>query len=393
MRKKTLAVLLAAVLLCGVLMACGKAEPERDAEYDTNMELILTDWMRYISASEAMYEDLDWAITYITDFGEQPNWDKLLCARAAVELAAKRIELRDVPEWDARAEVYDYFMEQEIDVSFVQPEFEGFESERRSLLNTCNMLRQDLMSDVFSLYGLPRTADAATIEGKMNQATLEYLAYSTEYLLMELNDEEWTDKVHQSMKEYCPRVDAIRGDAMTEEELQEAVSGALDSMSDARDEFAAVVGQSQAELDLVKEYYDQGDLDAIIAMSSDIDGLPKLLPDPGWDLTEATYYWTESDDTRRYLTKPEDLTGPPEGCVMEFSEAPEEEVTEYISVLSDEIGLDAERSDHEDGYYDVIFQAGDSILTVSWTEDGAAIYMLKDPVCLAPGWFVPVHAN
>lgn len=391
MWKKTLTVLLAAVLLCGPLAACGGTE--KDAERDTYMELILTDWMRCISASEAMYEDLDWAISYITAFGGQPDWDALLSARAAIELAAKRIELREAPEWDAPAEAYEYFMDREIDLSFVRPELENFESDRQSLLTACNMLRQSLMADVFFRDGLPRTADAAGLEAGMDQASLEYLAYSTEYLLMELDDGEWADKVHRSMKEACPRIDAARGSARTVEEVQEAASGALESISDAVTELAAVAGRSQAELDLIQEYREQGNTDAMLSMFSTIAGLPALLPDPGWELTEAHYYWTDEDGSRRYLTKPEELTAPPESCVLEFSDVTEEELVGYLSLLHDGRGLGGKWSDRENGYYDVFFQAGDSVLTVSWTEKGAAMYMLENPVCLAPDWFILANQN
>lgn len=394
MGKKILTALLATALLCGMLTACGgKAESEKDAAYDTYAELILTDWMRYISASEAMYEDLNWAVSYITTFSAQPNWDALLCARAAIELAAKRIELRDEPAWDAPAEAYEYFMDQEIDVSFVHLELEGFESTRQSLLNSCNMLRQDLMITVFFRDGLSRMGDTAATEAKLTGASEEYLAYSTEYLLAQLNDGEWTDKVHASMKEACPRLDALRDASMTAEEAQQAVSSAVETFSDAMEALATAAGRGQAELDLLVEYLDQGDVDAAMAMFSTIDGLPELLPDPGWELTEASYYWTQADGTHRFLTKPEDLTGPPESCVLEFSDVTEDEVVAYVSELYEEIGLDGEWSDREGGYYDVYFQAGGSVLTVSWTEDGAAIYMLENPVCLAPGWFIIANTD
>lgn len=394
MGKKTLAALLAAVLLCGLLMACGgRAEPERDAEYDTYMELMLTDWMRYLSASEALYADLDWAFSYTAALDGQPNWDTLLCARAAVELAAKRIELREAPAWDAPAEAYDYFMDREVDVSFVQPELENFESNRQTLLNSCNTLRQNLTFDVFFLDGLSRTVDAAAVKARMIETTLDYLAYSTEYLLMELNDGEWMDKVHESMKEACPRINAIRDASMAKEDVQEAASNAVEAYSDAVTEYVSIIGRNQAESDLISEYIDQGDFAAVTAMFSAIDGLPALLPEPGWELTEATYYWTNEDGTRRYLTKKEDLTGPPENFVLEFSDVTEEEVVEYISQLYHEIGLDGEWKDCENGNYDVYFQTGDSVFAVSWTEKGAAVYMLKNPVCLVPDWFISADAS
>lgn len=394
MGKKMLAALLAAVLLCGALAACGgKSEPERDAEYDTYMDLMLTDWMRYLSASEAMYEDLDWAFSYTAALDGRPDWDALLCARAAVELAAKRIELREAPAWDAPAEAYDYFMGRETDVSFVQPELEKYEANRQMILDSCNALRQNLMFDVFFQDGLSRTVDAAAAKARLIGASLDYLAYSTEYLLMELNDGKWTDKVHESMKEACPRINAIRDASMTKEDLQEAASSAVEAYSDTLAEYVSVVGRKQAEFDLISEYIAQGDLDAVKAMFSAIDGLPTLLPEPGWELTEAAYYWTNEDGTHRYLTKKEDLTGPPENFVLEFSDVTEEEVIEYISLLHNEIGLDGEWTDCENGYYDVYFQAGDSVFAVSWTEKGATVYMLKNPVCLVPDWFIPADTN
>lgn len=399
MLKKILAVLLAAALLCGPLAACGGKEDapettkiEENEEYEAYIELMLTDWMRYISASEAMYEDLDWAISYIAAFGEQPDWGSLLSARAAVELAAKRIELREEPAWDAPEKAYDYFMDREIDVSFIQSELESFGIHRQSLLVTCEMLRQHLMNDVFSRDGLPRTVDIAAVEGDQNRATLTYLAFSTDYLLLELNDSEWAEKVHKAMQESSPQINAARDPSLTtKEELEEAASDMLDELSDSEAELASLVGRSQAELDLLQEYLAEGDVESIIAMYGTIEGLPTLLTDPGWELTEALYYWTEADGTRRYLTKKEDLTGPPEHCILEYSDVTEEEVVEYIYLLHEVLGLDGRWVDGEDDYYDVYFQTGDSVVVVSWEEKGAAIYMMETPVCFAPDWFISAN--
>ncbi|MDE7261625.1 MAG: hypothetical protein K2N78_06125 [Oscillospiraceae bacterium] len=387
--KKILAILLTAILLCGLLTACGEAPTPAPKDDNGYTELILTDWMRYISAEEAMYEDLDWAISYITAFGEQPEWSTLLSARAAVELAAKRIERRDEPAWDAPEEAYGYFMDREVDVSFVQPELAGFEGSRQSLLITCETLRQNLMSDVFTRDGLSRTVDTAAIHREENNISLTYLALTTDYLLLQLDDTEWTEKVHESMQEFSPRISAARNPVLTTaEDLENAASDTLESLSAVVTELTSLVGRGQAELDLLREYTVRGDTASILAMYGTIEGLPALLPDPGWDLAEADYFWTDEDGTRRYLTKKEDLTGPPEHCVLEFANVTEDEVVEYISYLYEVLGLNGDWVDGEDGYYNVYFQCGDSVLSVSWTEKGAAIYMLSTPVCLAPEWFI-----
>lgn len=391
--KKRMSILLTAILFCGLLTACGakEASPEeqkRDTGDNGYMELILTDWMRYISAEEAMYEDLDWAISYIAAFGEQPEWNTLVNARAAVELAAKRIELREEPVWDAPEVAYDYFMDREVDVSFVQPELAGFESERQSLLATCQTLRENLMSDVFTQNGLSRTADTAAIHTEENELTLTYLALTTDYLLLQLDDAEWTEKVHGSMQEFSPRIHASRSPALTTgEDLENAVFDTLGSLSAVATEFTSLIGRAQAELDLMQEYIARGDTASIIVRLGSIEGLPTLLPDPGWDLTEASYFWTNEDGTRRYLTKKEDLTSTPEQCVLKFSNVTEEETAQYLSLLYEGLGLSGSRVDGEDGCYDVYFSCGDSVLAISWTGKGAAIYLLENPVCLAPGWF------
>lgn len=391
--KKFLAILLTAILLCGLLTACGgeEARPEeqkKDTEDNGYIELILTDWMRYISAEEAMYEDMDWVISYIAAFGEQPEWNTLVNARAAVELAAKRIELREEPVWEAPEEAYDYFMDREVDVSFVQPELAGFETERQSLLTTCQTLRENLMSDVFTKNGLSRMVDTVAIHTEDSELTLTYLALTTDYLLLQLDDAEWTEKVHESMQEFSPRIHALRSPALTTgEDLENAVFDTLESLSAVATELTSLIGGGQAELDLMREYIARGDTASIIARLGSIEGLPTLLPDPGWNLTEASYLWTNEDGTRRYLTKKEDLTSTPEQCVLKFSDVTEEETAQYLSLLYDVLGLSGNRMDGEDGCYDVYFSFGDSVLAVSWTGEGADIYLLENPVCLAPGWF------
>lgn len=392
MRKRILSVLLMISLLCGLFAACGKASgptgEQKDEKYDEYMEAVLTDWVQSISASEAMYTDLDWALSYIDAFANNQTWDALLNARAAVELVIKRTKLREEPEWAAPEEAYSYFMEQEKDISFVQPELESFEYNRNAMLQTCTMLRYDLMTDAFLLDGIPRIADTVTAERDAKKYNLQYLALSTNYLLLELNDTEWAEKVYRSMRDFCPQIAALREGGPTEkDELEAAVSIALDEYSDLLAEQAFLVGRSQAVTDLLDAYVTQGNHADIAAMCSSIDGLPSVLPDPGWELDSGQYFWTDEDGSHRYLTGTEDLTSPPENCVLNYADVTEPEVLEYIFFLN-HIGLDGERVDGEDGFYSVCFQTGDSDFVVSWTEKGAAIYMLKGPVCLAPDWFV-----
>lgn len=381
-------------LLCGLLVACGKKpDPDKvhpDKVYDEYIEAVLTDWMRYISVQDNMYEDLNWALSYIEAFTNDPDWGALLNARAAVELVMERIELREEPEWSAQEEAYNYFMEREKDVSFIQPELETFEYNRNSMLQTCNMLRYALMADSFLLDGIPRTSDTvATIRGE-NNSNLRYLALSTSYLLLELNDAEWTEKVRKSMLDFCPQISAVSDPALIEkEQVEAAASDVLDELADLITEKQLLLGRSRADSDLLAEYINQGNDAAIDAMLSNIDGLPTVLPDPGWELASGRYFWTNEDGSRRYLTKKEDLTSPPESCILEYADVTEPEVIEYISLLYHDIGLDGEWVDGENDFYNVYFQAGDSVFVVSWSEEGAAIYMLRNPVCLAPDWFIP----
>lgn len=388
--KKILSFLLAAILFCGLLLtACGKKEPPLDEE---KLELVLTDWMRYISSQEAMYEDLDWAISYIEAFSEQPDWNTLQSARAAVELAAKRIELRDEPAWDAPEEAYRYFMDRGIDVSFIQPELSGFESGRQSMLLTCKTLRENLVNTVFMRDGISRIMDTMAFYEQEHQLSLTYLAINTDYLLLNLNSAEWTEKVYKSMQEASPRIYAARDPGLaTAEALEEAAAETMEAYSAILSDRALLVGREQADLDLILAYIERGDTASLLSMYGTIEGLPALLPDPGWDLEEAYYFWDNEDGTRRYLTKKEDLTGPPEHCILEFSDVTEDEVVEYIAYLYEVLGLSGRWVDGENGDYNVYFQCGDSVLAVSWEEKGAAIYMLEDPVCLAPDWFIEAN--
>lgn len=381
-------------LLCGLLAACGKkpdpVDVHPDKVYDEYIEAILTDWVQYISVMEAMYEDLDWALSYVKAFADNPEWGALLSARAAVELVMKRMELREEPEWLAQEETYNYFVKREKDVSFIQPELEEFEYNRESMLLTCNMLRYHLATDIFLLNGIPEAADITAIMRDEKDNILQYLALSTNYLLLELDDAEWTEKVLKSMRDYCPQIEAASNPFLTEKgQTESAASTVLDELSDLEIQYQIWVGQSQADLDLLTEYINQGNDAAIDAMLSNIDGLPAVLPDPGWELASGQYYWTNEDGSHRYLTKKEELTSPPENCILKYADVTEPEVVEYIYLLHEAIGLNGRWENDGDDFYKVYFQVDDSIFVVSWSEEVAAIYMLKNPVCLAPGWFIP----
>ena len=125
LQKRLLALLLALTAL--LLAGCGEQKQEkRETLPEELTQRLLSDWFDYLFACENLYGDMQWAASYIQDFGESADWDHLLRARMALHTAWQYIAQREKPEGTLTDQDYLACLDSGRDLSFVQPEIGGF---------------------------------------------------------------------------------------------------------------------------------------------------------------------------------------------------------------------------------------------------------------------------
>lgn len=389
--KRTLALLTAVLCLCIWLTACGgTAEPEpEEPAGELQEQQLLSDWFDYLFACENLYGDMQWAISYIHEFLETPSWERLQTARMALNTAKLYIEQREKPEETMTAEAYDQFLRQGMDVSFVHPEIGTFQQEKQSALTHCLQLEHGLFQDAFGVRERANLARYTDILQQEFQQDICYLALSTDNLLLTLGDSDWTQKFRSFIAENCPLISAEQTGIANSDALYEQASAVLDEIEELRTLQSEELGSARASLNRMEDAMSNGDLETLAANAAPIDGLPLLMPCPDWFDTESAeyyYYWSGNDGTRTYPTEREDLCGTPDGCVITCPGVSLEALLDYRETLAG-VGLECLSTQEEDGVCSVYYEVGGSTIVFSWEADAVQIFMLEEPVCLAPVWY------
>lgn len=397
--KRTIAFLTAVLILCSWLTACGGAdalgpetedqagEPENQAEELPEQQL-LSDWFDYLFACENLYGDMQWAISYINDFLETPSWEQLQIARMALNTAKLYIEQREKPEETMTAEEYNQFLQQGMDISFVHPEIGSFQRGKQMALDSCLQLEYGLFQGAFGVRERANLAQYTNILQQEFQQDIRYLALCTDYLLLTLGDDDWTQKLRSFTTEHCPLIAAEQTDIDDPEALYESASALLDdeALETMRNE---EIGSARASLNRLEYALANGDLEMIAANVASIDGLPLLLPCPDWydpESAEYYYYWSESDGNRTYPVEREDIREAPDGCTIICPSVSLESLLDYRDALN-EVGLECLSTQEENGHCNVYYEVGESTFVFTWEEDAVQIFMLEEPICLAPIWY------
>lgn len=388
--KRILTFLMAVLCLCTLLTACGRTDtPEPEPEKELPEQQLLSDWFDYLLASENLYGDMQWAISYINDFLETPSWEQLQIARMALNTAKLYITQREKPEETMTAEEYDRFLRQGMDVSFVHPEIGTFQQGKQSALTSCLLLEYGLFQDAFGTREREHLALYTDILQREYIQDIRYLALCTDNLLLTLGDDDWTQKFRSFVEENCPLIAAEQTDLEDPDALYELASAALDEIEELKTLRSEELGLARASLNRMEDAMANGGLETLAANAAPIDGLPILLPYPEWydmESAEYYYYWSSSDGSRTYPTEREDLREAPSGCVITCPGVSLEELLDYQDTLA-RVGLECISTQEEDGSCNVYYELGESTFVFSWQEDAVQIFMLEEPICLAPVWY------
>lgn len=391
--KRTLVILTAVLILCTGLTACdGSPAPGLKPNGQTGElpeQKLLSDWFDYLFACENLYGDMQWAISYINDFLETPSWEQLQTARMALSTAKRYIELREKPEETMTAEEYNQFLRQGMDVSFVHPEIGSFQQSKQLVLSNCLSLEYGLFQEAFGVRERAILARYADILQQEYHQDIRYLALCTDNLLLALGDDDRTQKLRSFITEHCPLIAAEQTDIDNPEELYLRASAVLDEIEELQALNEELLGSARASLNRLEYALANGDLEMLAGNVAPIDGLPLLLPYPDWyDLESAEYYyyWSESDGNRTRPVEREDLRKAPDGCVITCPDVSLESLLDYRDALA-KAGLKCLATREADGSCSVYYEVGESTFVFTWEADAVQIFMLEEPICMAPVWY------
>ena len=76
----------------------------------------------------------------------------------------------------------------------------------------------------------------------------------------------------------------------------------------------------------------------------------------------------------------------PDGCVITCPDVSLESLLDYRDAMA-KSGLKCLSTREADGSCSVYYKVGESTFVFTWEDDAVQIFMLEEPICLAPVWY------
>ena len=365
---------------------------EGDSETGALKDRLLSDFFDYLYAQERICGDVLWAEACLEQYDQTRSWDRLLIARAAANAAWSDISSQELPEPCMTADDYYELLLADVDAGFMELSGEDFLSSRTLMENIVLSMMYHLEINVFESNGWENSVQHAKLMRECAEDYLRYCAYTTDWLLKEMDDPARAEYFGAFLTENCPAIASMRPEDLADQEaLEAATDQLLTRIEELNGAMAELTGQVNADLYLYADAVESGNATDGLGEIIAIDGLPLLLPYPAWDedlsTRHVTYYWNDEDSSVRVASAGDSLDSAPDGCVMEIPGVSREDLENYRDYL-DSIGVASLMSKEEDGGLTVYYSFAGSQFVFQWARENLTLHMLETPVCFAPVWYI-----
>lgn len=414
---KITAWILALVLLCAPLTACGGQQSLSDGEASGQaaqeelggiIHKLFADWYAYAIRCEYLYGDMLWSLSYLEPFFEDHSWGSLQTARAAQNLAQLRAEASDPPEASQMTpDDYNKLLQTGADVSAVQFAVDSLSTIKNALLLDHRNYRNCLNSpaeEIFLTYQLSNFENWASLIQQIYEIHLQICAIETDYMLLQVDNEEEEARLIEAITEKCPQINARRdGNPQEPDTLLENLDALLGETEQLINELTIVVGQAQAGLDRFSDTIDEADgvdnirdyVAIMVANSVDLKDFPAALPYPDWwyeqENEEFLFTWKSDEGEERTRVLPGDaIETPPDEYFIKWPDVSLDEYQAYLETL-ERSGISAKFITEEEGEHIAFFQIQESSFALVWEESEVSLLTMEGSVCFAPFWYVLHH--
>lgn len=376
-RTKRMAAVLAAALLLSLALAGCAAEPKKPDENEIQLQ---AQWSACLEASDRIYADMCWAFAYAEAFSREPSWDNLQKARAACSSVISSMYAMELPENTMSQEQLTALMDKGVDADVVVTELENLPTQLNNRLTTMQCLLYLLRDDVY----LTPSAEKIGSWVKTNQdgagLQCEYLAVTTNYLLLQMEDRSLWDTMADRFSAIGPFCGHWEADPKA---LETEADRVLDEMESQLAAESGYLGISEYTLELVRGAVETGDLQPLADALYPIEGVPAWFPMPEWLPQDLLwYYLMEEDGELRLLNTGEALDQAPAACYIPCDGITREDMRSYAA------RLEFWGTDHyvqeENDTCQILVDGGECKMLVTWTQEETLLFLTDGIGCLMP---------
>lgn len=346
--------------------------------------VFLADWENFLAISEKINSRMMWALDYAEAFVQDSTWDNLLKARAACGAVKQEFQLLDLPERALTETQYFLLMDVGIEADVLLVEYENLHMLQSLNLSTLENLEKSITFDIFFQAVADNFPDWIENEQKLVQLDNAYLCITTNYLLLQLDD----DSLWGGLKEKYPVIGSACGEWTTDAELlMRNCKTVLDQGEKIELSIGEYIGVFDYTVSIVKEAATTGDLERLAAQMNDIPGVPAYFPLPDWMSEAIPQYYLVTDPQSQELRPVavgEEISQTPAVCYISYSGISREDVERYGDILMG-YGLEPySKWNDEAQNYQMLITGGESQMMVQWTKEETIIYLNGTVGCLIP---------
>lgn len=374
-------IVLAAVLVflaAGAIFGAGYLK-ERREKMEAQQELLYAGWNEYLGFLDEVNGIERWTLRYVSDYLENPDWDRLLKARAAVSAAREALKKVKLPDVTVGREARNVLNNQKEELVSMSSLLE----ETALKLDSAMMFMEDMSYTLENFY-LYRPdyqqakQDTANYEAQM-RIDARYAGVFTNRLFQLWNMKDRWDTMLQTYPSFASFCDPWEDNAA----LLEKKAGAL------VDEYSKLAIQDQAlveQSELMLQAVENADLQALAklmelpsGMPVFSDGSPAVFPGPQWVQTPAAIYYLvpTEDGGDKVVFYGTELTQTPVTAVYYYDYVTREEYDTYYKNLRS-LGFNGAIKDEEDkSTFMVVWD--DYVVSVQWSPTVTNLF-LNSPV-------------
>lgn len=347
---------------------------------------MLNDLLAYIYNREIICKDIKWILDSFENFDRQRTWESLQIARAVVQIARADIIKCKLPPLEMTDNDRQKLMNHKIDVNFLSNLALMFDSEKASELNTCLVLNDHIMRDVFFRDDWAVCMRDADILRQIIDCNIKYLANMADWILTQINNPDETKKFDLLLAKYCPETRANqRKIPDTLNNIEDSAQKILDKLENlVLIDKAKVLGAGNNRFNTLKYVLDNKNLEKLKQNLMTISNMPPLIFSPKWfSDRDIFYFWRENDKIKTTPSPRSEITRVPDICRIKINGISLDKVKAYQQELNNN-GVKSLGVKEEADKFTIFYKFKESSFAIIWEDEQVIIFMHENPVCFVP---------
>lgn len=361
-------------------------ETVKKVEFEGRDE-ILKAWTKYLKVNEKKLSSVIWGTTYIKNFCKKPDVTGYRRAMAAAETVAGTLKKIEIPKLSVSNKAFSSAVKAGKDLSFINTDFAGLKNDIVSDAELWESLSRSIVTDSFWSYGTEYLEAAADLEAKQAQAYIEYLRYSTNYLLLTVGENSFISDVCGACPTIFKSTDKYIKDTAT---IEKKISASLDKLESCISDHANIKSIQNANNAVMKKAVTSGNYNKVYSVALSWGKGKDVIPMPSWDSLPCFYsYKLDSSDEVKWTSVGDNLTQVPPSLMAQFEGVKKADFISYIEMIYS-LGFKLASAE---GSYDgttpmqLIFQKGNIEVSMGWEDNYVTILIIDAKVVLCPLWY------